>query len=67
MTRLWPFTDRAKKTWLGKKYLVKKLQDTSGIEMLMHFQDKLIAQQFENLHAGKLERVDLLQTCLMRG
>ncbi|KAL7776861.1 hypothetical protein CFE70_007281 [Pyrenophora teres f. teres 0-1] len=48
----------------GEKYLVAKPEDDSGIGMLMRFRDKLIAQRVEDLQAGKLDRVDLLQKFL---
>jgi len=64
MARLWPFTQWAKGTWLGERYLVAKPEDDSGIGTLMRFRDKLIAQRLEDIEAGKIERVDLLQTFL---
>ena len=61
MSRLWPFTNFIKKTFLGK-YIVAKPEDNSGIGMLMRFRDKLLAQRLKDVEEGKIERVDLLQT-----
>ncbi|KAL6706227.1 hypothetical protein ACN47E_005962 [Coniothyrium glycines] len=63
MARLWPFTDWAKKTWIGD-FLVAKPEDKTGIGVLMRFRDRLIAQRQRDLEAGKVGRVDLLQTFL---
>ncbi|KAH7395175.1 cytochrome P450 [Phaeosphaeria sp. MPI-PUGE-AT-0046c] len=61
MARLWPFTNFIKKTPLGK-YLIAKPEDDSGIGMLMRFRDKLMQQRLQDVAAGKVDRVDLLQT-----
>lgn len=61
MARLWPFTNFIKKTPLGK-YLIAKPEDDSGIGMLMRFRDKLMEQRLQDVAAGKVDRVDLLQT-----
>lgn len=63
MARLWPFTDWAKRTWLGE-FLVAKPEDKTGIGMLMRFRDKLIVERQKDLEDGKVDRVDLLQTFL---
>ncbi|KAF2748279.1 flavonoid 3',5'-hydroxylase [Sporormia fimetaria CBS 119925] len=64
MARLWPFTNWAKRTWFGEKYLVAKPEDNSGIGMLMRFRDKLIVQRQKDIKDGKVTRIDLLQTFL---
>lgn len=61
MCRLYPFTEWAKTTFLGK-YLVAKPEDDSGIGVLMRFRDKLIDERQKDIEAGKGGRVDLLQT-----
>jgi cytochrome P450 len=64
MARLYPFTNWVKSTWVGEKYLVAKPEHESGIGTLMRFRDKLIAQRQKDIEAGKVDRVDLLQTFL---
>ncbi|KAF2816326.1 flavonoid 3',5'-hydroxylase [Mytilinidion resinicola] len=64
MARLYPFTNWVKSTWVGEKYLVAKPEHDSGIGTLMRFRDKLILQRQEDIEAGKVGRIDLLQTFL---
>ncbi|OCL10214.1 flavonoid 3',5'-hydroxylase [Glonium stellatum] len=64
MARLYPFTNWIKSTWVGEKYLVAKPEDDSGIGTLMRFRDKLIAERQRDIEAGKVGRIDLLQTFL---
>jgi len=65
MGRFWPFTMWFKRTWAGKKYLVAKPEDDSGIGVLMRFRDKLLYQRLRDIEEGnKIDRVDLLQTFL---
>jgi cytochrome P450 len=65
MARMHPFTTMAKKTWLGKKYLVSRPGDQTGIGVLMKTRDRLIAQRLEDIDRGETKtRVDLLQTFL---
>ncbi len=63
MASLHPFTTWIKTTWIGKKYLVAKPQDVSGIGNLMRFRDRLLIDRISENENGKgRERVDLLQT-----
>ncbi len=41
MSRLYPFTDWVKKTWLGEKYLVAKPEHKKWVRGLMRFRDAL--------------------------
>jgi cytochrome P450 len=62
MARLYPFTNWIKSTWMGK-YIVASPEQDSGIGSLMRFRDKLIAQRYADIEAGKTNgRIDLLQT-----
>lgn len=61
MARLYPFTNWVKSTFMGK-YLVASPEQESGIGTLMRFRDKLIAQRYKDIEAGKTDgRIDLLQ------
>ena len=63
MGTLHPFTAWIKTTWIGKKYLVAKPEDVSGIGTLMRFRDRLLTERISEIENGKSrERVDLLQT-----
>jgi cytochrome P450 len=62
--RFYPFTSQVKKTSLGKKMLIAKPTDNTGIGTLMRFRDKLLAQRMADIEAGKTPRLDLLQTFL---
>jgi cytochrome P450 len=63
--RLHPFTSWFKKTWLGNKLLVAKVEDTKGVGILMQVRDRLLKQRLSDIDQGKAgDRVDLLQTFL---
>ena len=62
MARLYPFTNFMKKTWLGKRYLVAKPEDQSGMGTLMRFRDKLLEKRMQDIEAGVTTgRTDFLQ------
>jgi hypothetical protein len=52
LARLHPFTRWVKATFL-KKYLVAKLEDNTGIGVLMRFRDRLIDQRLREVAEGK--------------
>ncbi|MCJ1381646.1 hypothetical protein MMC17_004757 [Xylographa soralifera] len=61
--RMYPFTRFVKSTWLGKRYLVAKPEDNSGIGVLMRFRDKLLEQRLTAIEAGETSgRPDFLQS-----
>lgn len=63
LARLHPFMTWVKSTWLGRKYLVAKPEDSSGIGVLMRYRDKLLEDRLKQIAEGKtVDRVDLLQT-----
>ena len=62
MARLYPFTTWIKKTWIGRKYLVAKPEDHSGVGTVMRFRDKLIDRRIKDIGSRKAGgRMDLLQ------
>ena len=63
LARMHSFTSWLKDTWVGKKYLVAKPEDQSGIGTLMRFRDRLIEQRQKDIKDGATGgRIDLLQT-----
>lgn len=64
MGRLHPAIDLAKKTWIGRKMLVAKKGDATGIGTLMAYRDKLLDERLENIAKGTAYRRDLLQALL---
>lgn len=61
MARLYPFTEWAKSTWMGK-YLVANPEDDNGMGVLMRWRDKLLNDRIRDIEEGKArDRVDLLQ------
>ncbi|KAI1614672.1 cytochrome P450 [Exophiala viscosa] len=65
LARFHPFTTWIKTTSLGKKMLVAKPEDKSGIGILMRYRDKLLDERLRQIEEGaKIDRVDLLQTFL---
>ena len=61
--RLYPFTIWIKKTWVGKRYLVAKPEDSTGWGFFMRLRDNLIDQRKMKVKANTLgNRVDVLQS-----
>ena len=63
LSRIYPFTNWIKKTWLGEKYFIMTPEHQGGFGTMMRFRDKLIDERIDDTKAGKADgRVDLLQT-----
>ena len=62
VSRLYPFTEWIKSTWLGEKYFVVTPEHKSGFGTIMRFRDRLINERIEDIKMGKASgRVDLIQ------
>lgn len=65
LARFHPFTTWVKTTGVGKRALVAKPEDNTGIGVLMRYRDRLLEERLGDIEAGKaMDRVDLLQQML---